>query len=72
LELAAGRRGCFKAFEAAAAGLGQTVSIVPVELAAQAGQAEHPQGINAASWLLNVNTPDDVRRAARQSASDIA
>jgi len=71
-ELGGGRRGCFRAFEAAAARLEQPLSIVAVELIAQAGQAEHPQGINAASWLLNVNSPGDLARAAELSASDIA
>ena len=62
-ELRAGRRGCFEAFEAAAAGLGQAVAAVPVELLAQSGQAEHPEGLPAALWFVNVNRPEDLRRA---------
>jgi molybdopterin-guanine dinucleotide biosynthesis protein A len=71
-ELAGRRLGCFRSFKAVAAKLEQPVSIVSVELVAQAGQAEHPHGINAGRWLLNVNAPGDLGRAAGQSASDIA
>ncbi len=62
-ELRAGRRGCFAGFEAAAAGLGQAVTAVPVELLAQSGEAEHPEGLPAALWFVNVNRPEDLRRA---------
>ena len=71
-ELAGRRLGCFRSFKAAAAKLEQPVSIVSVELVAQAGQAEHPHGISAGRWLLNLNAPGDLGRAAGQSASDIA
>lgn len=62
-ELAAGRGGCFSGFQAAAASLGQAVSVVPVELLVQSGQVAHPAGLPAARWFLNVNTPEDLRQA---------
>jgi molybdopterin-guanine dinucleotide biosynthesis protein A len=62
-ELAAGRGGCFSAFEAAAAGLGEPVSVVAVEALAQSGQAAHPEALPAAWWFLNVNSAAELRRA---------
>jgi molybdopterin-guanine dinucleotide biosynthesis protein A len=62
-ELAAGRRGCFAAFQAAASSLGQPVSAVAVELLAQCGQLTHPDGIPPLRWFLNLNSPDDLERA---------
>jgi molybdopterin-guanine dinucleotide biosynthesis protein A len=62
-ELAGGRRGCFSAFEASAASLGQPVTIRAVELLVQAGQLAHPDGLPAARWFLNTNAPADLRRA---------
>jgi molybdopterin-guanine dinucleotide biosynthesis protein A len=64
--LAAGRGGCFAAFQAAAARLSQPVSAVPVELLVQAGQVVHPEGLPAARWFLNLNTPADLEFALRQ------
>lgn len=71
-ELAAGRRGCLAAFRAAALALGQPVSVLPVEFLAQSGHAAHPHGLPAALWFLNINTPADLVRAARQSPYQIA
>jgi molybdenum cofactor guanylyltransferase len=62
-ELDAGRRGCFAAFQAAAANLGQPLSVVAAELLVQAGQVEHPDGLPAARWFFNVNSATDLRRA---------
>jgi molybdenum cofactor guanylyltransferase len=62
-ELEGGRGGCFAAFQAAAAIRGEDVSVVPIELAVQAGQVAHPEGLPAARWFLNVNSPADLRRA---------
>jgi molybdenum cofactor guanylyltransferase len=62
-ELHAGRNGCFAAFEAAAASLGQTVSRVSTELIAQSGHALHPSGLALAQWFLNLNTPSEMERA---------
>ena len=58
-----GRGGCFAAFKAAAAAVGQRVAVVPVEYLAQAGQVNHPQGLPPAMWFLNANSPADLARA---------
>jgi len=62
-ELASGRLGCFRAFQAAADSLKQTVAVLPVELLVQAGQIANPLGLPATWWFLNANTPEDLRRA---------
>jgi molybdopterin-guanine dinucleotide biosynthesis protein A len=71
-ELDAGRRGCMAAFHTAAQALGQTVSVIPVELLAQSGHAAHPRGLPPALWFLNVNSPADLRRVQRYFPSQIA
>ena len=55
--------GCFSAFNAAAASLGQSVNRVAVELLAQSGQVTHPLGLPPVRWFLNLNTPGDVAQA---------
>jgi molybdopterin-guanine dinucleotide biosynthesis protein A len=62
-ELQAGRRGCFAAFETAAARLGQRVSVIPVETLVQSCQVAHPESLAAERWFLNVNAPDGLRLA---------
>jgi molybdopterin-guanine dinucleotide biosynthesis protein A len=62
-ELAAGRAGCFSAFQAAAASVGQPAAVLAVEPLVQAGQVAHPDGLPAARWFLNVNAPEDLSRA---------
>ena len=62
-ELARGQRGCFAAFRAAAAKLREPLALVPGELLAQAGQVTHPAGLPASEWFLNMNTPEELRRA---------
>jgi molybdopterin-guanine dinucleotide biosynthesis protein A len=62
-ELVAGRAGCFSAFQAASASLGQPVSILPVEMLVQAGHIFHPEALPATRWFLNVNSSADLRRA---------
>jgi molybdopterin-guanine dinucleotide biosynthesis protein A len=62
-ELAAGRGGCFSAFQTAAAALGQSVAVLPVELLVQCGQLVHPRGLPPCRWFLNLNTPEDIHRA---------
>lgn len=62
-ELNAGRNGCFAAFDAAAASLGQSVSCVSTELVAQSGHVLHPDGLAPAQWFLNLNTPSEMERA---------
>jgi molybdopterin-guanine dinucleotide biosynthesis protein A len=63
LALESGQRGCYSAFQSAAAGLGQTIKIVPVEHAVKEGKLAHPMGLPVAGWFLNVNRPADLRRA---------
>jgi len=60
------------AFHTAAQALGQTVSVIPVELLAQSGHAAHPRGLPPALWFLNVNSPADLRRVQRYFPSQIA
>ena len=55
--------GCFSAFQAAAASLGQPINSVAVELLAQSGQVTHPLGLPPVRWFLNLNTPGDVVQA---------
>ena len=62
-ELDAGRGGCFAAFQAAARLLGRPVSIVAVEPLLQCRQLAHPDALPATRWFLNVNRPQDLRRA---------
>jgi molybdopterin-guanine dinucleotide biosynthesis protein A len=71
-ELESGRSGCFSAFQAAAAGLGETVTVVPVEMLVQAGQIAHPSGLPPARWFLNLNTAEDLRRAEVHLKAKIA
>jgi molybdopterin-guanine dinucleotide biosynthesis protein A len=62
-ELEAGRGGCFSAFQAAAARLGQPLTVLAAESLVQSGQVAHPDGLPAARWFLNVNAPGDLLRA---------
>jgi len=62
-ELNSGRGGCFSAFQAAAAALGQPVGVVSADLLAQTGSVAHPGGLPPESWFLNVNSAEDLRRA---------
>jgi molybdopterin-guanine dinucleotide biosynthesis protein A len=62
-ELAAGRGGCFSAFRAAAAALGQQVHIVQTEELVQAGQLTHPDGLPVTRWFFNINSVADLARA---------
>lgn len=62
-ELKNGRRGCFAAYRAVAAGMGQSVGVVPVEFLAQSGHAAQPDGVPAGIWFVNVNSPEDMQHA---------
>ena len=62
-ELDSQRYGCFSAFQAASAALGQPVSSVAAELLVQSGEASHPMGLPPVRWFLNLNTSDDLDRA---------
>lgn len=61
--LKAGNRGCFSAFQEAAAQLCRPLGVLRVEMLVQAGQVSHPEGLPAAEWFLNVNSAADLRRA---------
>lgn len=71
-ELEGGRRGCFAAFQAAAAGLGKAVEVVDAEALAASDAVCHPAGLTAASWFLNVNSAEDLNRAEALLAGKIA
>jgi molybdopterin-guanine dinucleotide biosynthesis protein A len=62
-ELVAGRAGCLAAFRAASENLGEPMTVVPVEMLVQSGQAAHPEGTLVSRWFLNVNTPEALLRA---------
>lgn len=63
-ELAAGRRGCFAAFEAAAGAGGEGVQVLPIEYLAQAGHVQEERGLPPERWFANVNTRGDLARVA--------
>jgi len=62
-ELEAGRAGCFSAFQAAAAAMGQTISRTAVEYLAQSGQIAHPRALPPFLWFLNLNHRADLAEA---------
>jgi molybdopterin-guanine dinucleotide biosynthesis protein A len=62
-ELNEGRGGCFSAFQAAAAKLGRSMEVVPVEPLYEQGLVSHPDGLVPDRWFLNVNAPGDLRSA---------
>ena len=62
-ELELQRYGCFSAFQAASAAVGQSVNCIAVELLAQTGEVSDPLGLPPIHWFLNLNTPDDLERA---------
>jgi len=63
-ELSSGHRGCYAAFQATAAALGEPLSILPAELLVQSRKVTHPAGLPVARWFLNVNAPADLLRAS--------
>ena len=68
-ELESGKGGCYAAFQAASAHLGQAPTILPVEYLVQSGHVAHPESLPAVRWFLNVNTPADLRCAVRSISS---
>ncbi len=71
-ELKSGRGGCYSGFQAAADLLGQTMTVLPVELPVQSGHLAHPGALPPALWFVNVNSPADLRRAEAQLPAPIA
>ena len=61
--LHSGGRGCYATFREAATAMGQPVSVLPAEVLAQTGQADHPCALPPVWWFLNVNSPVDLARA---------
>lgn len=64
-ELAAGRCGCFAAFQAAARTRSENIQVLPVEYLAQAGHLRDARGLPPARWFANLNTREDLARAER-------
>lgn len=62
-ELDSQRYGCFSAFQAAAAALGQSVNCIAVEMVAATGEVSDLPGLPPIDWFINLNTPDDLERA---------
>jgi len=69
--LASGRGGCFAAFQAAAAGLQQSIQVVDVEEALRTGKLAMPKAPATDCWFLNVNAPEDLRRAEACRADEM-
>jgi molybdopterin-guanine dinucleotide biosynthesis protein A len=63
--LNSGERGCWRAFQVAAASLQQPAKVLAVEVLAQPGLVAHPAGLPTACWFANMNTMDDFRAARR-------
>jgi len=61
--LEAGRGGCYQAFQSAAAGVGRTVKVVPVEQAVKDGTLPQIGALPVEDWFMNVNEPADLARA---------
>ncbi len=61
--LEAGRGGCYLAFQAAAAGMRQTLKVLNVEQAVKDGRLTAAGALPVPDWFLNVNEPADVARA---------
>jgi molybdenum cofactor guanylyltransferase len=55
-----GNSGCFTAFEFAAGAFGQTVHRLPLESILDSGLVDHPDGVPADQWFLNVNSPQEL------------
>jgi molybdopterin-guanine dinucleotide biosynthesis protein A len=71
-EFEGGRRGCYAAFQAAAAALGEPVSVLPAEVLVQSRKIIHPAALPVARWFLNVNDRADLRRATSISAGRVS
>jgi len=68
-ELAAGRNGCFRAFQAAAEAMREPVTVIAVEHLVQCGQVRHAPAMLACWWFLNVNTAENLLRAENLHAA---
>jgi molybdopterin-guanine dinucleotide biosynthesis protein A len=70
-ELSSGHRGCYAAFQATAAALGEPLSILPAEMLVQSRKITHPAALPVSRWFFNVNAPADLRRATAISAGRV-
>jgi molybdopterin-guanine dinucleotide biosynthesis protein A len=66
-ELAAGRLGCFSAFQRAADRLNRPSAVFSVEAALASGQLTGPCGDSPDRWFMNLNAPEDLHRAEANS-----
>jgi len=71
-ELSSGHFGCYAAFQAATAALGEPISILPAEVLVQSRKISHPAALPVAWWFLNVNAPGDLRRASIISSGRVS
>jgi molybdopterin-guanine dinucleotide biosynthesis protein A len=62
------QRGCLRAFQTAATTLGKPIELLPVENYPQ--DPHHP--IPPAHWFMNLNTPEDFKRAVQHLKRPIA
>jgi molybdopterin-guanine dinucleotide biosynthesis protein A len=62
-ELKAGRGGCFSGFQAAAARMGEALTVLAVESLVQSGHVAQAHGLPAFAWFQSINSPADLGRA---------
>jgi molybdopterin-guanine dinucleotide biosynthesis protein A len=70
--LSAGRRGCFSAFQAAAASFRQSIRRIDVEFLVQSGHVDHPSGLPPSRWFLNLNDMGNLAKAEAVVSKHIA
>ena len=71
-ELEHGAGGCIAAFHAASQARSEPITVLPVEALAQSGHVVHPNGLPPSRWFANVNTQQDLKRAAAWLGPEIA
>ncbi|HEY1896041.1 MAG TPA: NTP transferase domain-containing protein [Terracidiphilus sp.] len=71
-ECKSGRRGCYAAFQSAAATLEEPVSVLRTEVLVQSRKITHPVALPVTHWFLNVNDLADLRRATSISAGRVS
>ena len=59
-------------FLAAAVELGERIAAVDAEVLVQSGQVSHPDALPVAHWFLNLNKPQDLRRAVSLRPSRVS
>lgn len=71
-DIAEGRLGCLASFQAAAVELGERIAALDTEVLVQSGQVSHPDALPVAHWFLNLNTEQDLLRAASLRATRVS